>query len=108
MDYSNQQLWQQMAQVFLHWCRLGVDGFRCDAGYMLPAEAWNYMVAKVRDEYPETIFFLEGLGGKIETTEQLLSKSNLNWAYSEIFQQYSADELSDTSTSFAAFHSKME
>jgi predicted glycogen debranching enzyme len=93
MDYSNQQLWQQMAQVFLHWCRLGVDGFRCDAGYMLPAEAWNYMVAKVRDEYPETIFFLEGLGGKIETTEQLLTKSNLNWAYSEIFQQYSADEL---------------
>lgn len=93
MDYSNQQLWQQMAQVFLHWCKLGVDGFRCDAGYMIPADAWNYLVAKVRDEYPETIFFLEGLGGKIETTERLLCKSNLNWAYSEIFQQYSADEL---------------
>ncbi|MFA6928835.1 MAG: amylo-alpha-1,6-glucosidase [Lentisphaeria bacterium] len=93
MDYHNQELWQQMAIVFLHWCRLGVDGFRCDAGYMIPAEAWNYLIAKVRDEYPETIFFLEGLGGKIETTERLLSKSNLNWAYSEMFQQYTADDI---------------
>ena len=93
MDYGNQQLWQQMAQVLLHWCRLGVDGFRCDAGYMIPANAWNYLIAKVREQYSDTIFFLEGLGGKIETTEKLLGKSNLNWAYSEIFQQYSGDEL---------------
>ncbi|NLF92373.1 MAG: glycogen debranching protein [Oligosphaeraceae bacterium] len=93
LDYQNRQLWQRMAEVFLHWCHAGVDGFRCDAGYMIPAEAWDYLVAKVRQEYPDTVFFLEGLGGRLEDTSKLLSSSNLNWAYSELFQQYSTAEI---------------
>ena len=88
LDYANAELRAYMADVFLFWCRLGVDGFRCDAGYMIPAETWEYVVAKVREEYPDTIFFLEGLGGKLETTDRLLAESNLDWAYSEIFQTY--------------------
>ena len=31
-------------------------------------------------------FLLEGLGGKIEVTESLLTESDLDWAYSELFQ----------------------
>ena len=88
LDYDNPGLRAYMADVFLFWCRLGVDGFRCDAGYMIPAETWEYIVAKVREEYPDTVFLLEGLGGKISVTDRLLSESNLDWAYSEIFQTY--------------------
>ena len=88
LDYSNPGLRAYMADVFLFWCRIGIDGFRCDAGYMIPAETWEYIVAKVREEYPDTIFMLEGLGGRIETTDRLLAESNLDWAYSEIFQTY--------------------
>ena len=88
LDYSNPGLRAYMADVFLFWCRIGIDGFRCDAGYMIPAETWEYIVAKVREEYPDTIFMLEGLGGKLETTDRLLAESNLDWAYSEIFQTY--------------------
>jgi len=88
LDYTNAELRAYMADVFLFWCRIGVDGFRCDAGYMIPAETWEYIVAKVREEYPATIFMLEGLGGKLETTDRLLAESNLDWAYSEIFQTY--------------------
>ena len=88
LDYSNPELRAYMADVFLFWCRNGVDGFRCDAGYMIPVETWEYIVAKVREEYPDTIFMLEGLGGRIETTDRLLAESNLDWAYSEIFQTY--------------------
>ena len=88
LDYSNPELRAYMADVFLFWCRVGVDGFRCDAGYMIPAETWEYIVAKVREEYPDTIFMLEGLGGQLELTDRLLSESNLDWAYSEIFQTY--------------------
>ncbi|WP_457553259.1 amylo-alpha-1,6-glucosidase, partial [Desulfobacula sp.] len=94
LDYSNGHLWKYMANVFLLWCHRGVDGFRCDAGYMIPVEAWEYIVAKVRLEYPETIFFLEGLGGLIETTKKILSRANFNWAYSELFQNYTKDEIS--------------
>lgn len=88
LDYANSQLRAYMAEVFLFWCRNGVDGFRCDAGYMIPAETWTYIVARVREEYPDTVFMLEGLGGELSVTDHLLSESNLDWAYSEIFQTY--------------------
>lgn len=88
LDYSRKELWAHIADVFLFWCRQGVDGFRCDAGYMLPYPAWEYVVAKVRTQYPDTVFFLEGLGGKLEVVESLLDGANLDWAYSELFQVY--------------------
>mgnify|MGYP005620720325 FL=1 len=94
LDYTNTALWKYMAEVFLLWCHRGVDGFRCDAGYMIPIEAWEYIIAKVRQEYPDTLFFLEGLGGLIETTRNLLSIANFNWAYSELFQNYTQEEIS--------------
>ncbi|MBQ6915478.1 MAG: glycogen debranching enzyme N-terminal domain-containing protein [Kiritimatiellae bacterium] len=88
LDYARPGLREYMAGVFLFWCRLGVDGFRCDAGYMIAAETWEYIVSRVREEYPDTVFLLEGLGGKLSVTDRLLSESNLDWAYSEIFQTY--------------------
>ncbi|CCK80642.1 amylo-alpha-1,6-glucosidase [Desulfobacula toluolica] len=95
LDYSNRDLWKYMADVFLLWCHRGVDGFRCDAGYMIPVEAWEYIVAKVRGEYPEILFFLEGLGGPIKTTCEILGKANFNFAYSELFQNHTRQEISD-------------
>jgi len=88
LDYSFPELRAFMAEVFLFWVRQGADGFRCDAGYMIPAETWTYIVARVRAEFPDTVFLLEGLGGSLAITEQLLSEANLDWAYSELFQTY--------------------
>ncbi|MEJ2165642.1 MAG: amylo-alpha-1,6-glucosidase [Desulfobacterales bacterium] len=93
LDYNHKDLWQYMAEVFLTWCNRGVDGFRCDAGYMIPQAAWQYMVARVREEYPDTIFLLEGLGGKIAVTRDLLNSAGLNWAYSELFQNYDRGQI---------------
>lgn len=93
LDYNHKDLWQYMADVFLTWCHRGVDGFRCDAGYMIPAAAWKYIVARVRDQYPDTVFLLEGLGGKISVTRDLLNTANLNWAYSELFQNYDRGQV---------------
>lgn len=88
LDYSHPGLRSTMAEVFLFWARQGADGFRCDAGYMIPAETWTYIVARVRAEFPDTVFLLEGLGGAIAVTEQLLAEANLDWAYSELFQTH--------------------
>lgn len=93
LDYSKKELWEYMADVFLTWCSRGVDGFRCDAGYMIPLEAWNFIVAKVRQQFSDTIFFLEGLGGKISTTRDILNIAGFNWAYSELFQNYTTDQI---------------
>jgi starch synthase (maltosyl-transferring) len=94
LDYRHKELWHYMADVLLSWCRRGVDGFRCDAGYMIPMEAWRYMIARVRDQFPDTLFLLEGLGGKISVTRDLLNRANFNWAYSELFQNYDRGQIS--------------
>ena len=88
LDYTHRGLWQYMADVFLYWCDKGVDGFRCDAGYMVPEPAWEYISARIREQYPDTVLLLEGLGGRWEVVETLLARSGLNWAYSELFQSY--------------------
>jgi starch synthase (maltosyl-transferring) len=93
LDYSHKELWTYMADVFLTWCRRGVDGFRCDAGYMIPILAWQYIIAKVREQFPDTIFLLEGLGGKISVTRDLLNRADFNWAYSELFQNYDRGQI---------------
>ncbi|WP_035257984.1 amylo-alpha-1,6-glucosidase [Desulfatirhabdium butyrativorans] len=93
LDYSHRELWDYMADVFLNWCRRGVDGFRCDAGYMIPVEAWRFIVAVVREQYPDTIFLLEGLGGKISVARDILNIANFDWAYSELFQNYDRGQI---------------
>jgi predicted glycogen debranching enzyme len=87
------ELWDELAEAFLTWCRRGVDGFRCDAGYKVPVEVWQYIEARVRREFPETLFLLEGLGGPLEATEALLTDGGMQWAYSELFQNYAAGEV---------------
>lgn len=93
LDYAQKDLWQYMADVFITWCRRGVDGFRCDAGYMIPVAAWKYIVARVREQYAETIFLLEGLGGKISVSRDILNRANFNWIYSELFQNYDRGQI---------------
>ncbi len=86
-------LWDKLADALLIWCRRGTDGFRCDAGYKIPVVAWQYIIARVHDEFPETIFLLEGLGGSWEATENLLTEGGMQWAYSELFQNYSGHDV---------------
>ncbi len=94
LEHHDPALGEELADVFLTWCRRGVDGFRCDAGYMVPLPLWRYITARVRREFPNTIFLLEGLGGAWEITEQLLTEGGMQWAYSELFQNYSGDQVS--------------
>jgi len=86
-------LWDKIAEALLTWCRRGADGFRCDAGYKIPVMAWQYIIARVQEEFPDTIFLLEGLGGSWEATESLLTEGGMQWAYSELFQNYTGREV---------------
>ncbi|MDD3127560.1 MAG: hypothetical protein PHT27_08090, partial [Candidatus Izemoplasmatales bacterium] len=93
LDHKKPELWKYLAEMFLVWCERGVDGSRCDAGYMVPLPAWEYIISKVKSEYPDTVFLLEGLGGAPAVTLHLLDKANMNWAYSELFQNYKKEEI---------------
>jgi glycogen debranching enzyme/glycosidase len=93
LEQHDVKLWDLIAESLLIWCRRGVDGFRCDAGYKIPVPAWEYIVARIQEEFPDTLFLLEGLGGSWEATENLLTEGGLQWAYSELFQNYSGKEV---------------
>lgn len=93
LDLRHVELWQVLADSLVTWCRRGVDGFRCDAGYMVPVSAWQLVIARVRSEFPDCVFFLEGLGGSWEATEALLTEGGMQWAYSELFQNHSGVEV---------------
>jgi len=93
LKHDNVALWDTLADMFLVWCRRGVDGFRCDAGYKVPVPAWQYIIARVQQEFPETVFLLEGLGGSWEATEALLTEGGMQWAYSELFQNYTGRDV---------------
>ncbi|MFO1489123.1 MAG: amylo-alpha-1,6-glucosidase, partial [Verrucomicrobiota bacterium] len=93
LEQHDVALWDEIAHSLLVWCRRGTDGFRCDAGYKVPRAAWQYIIAKVQQEFPETIFLLEGLGGALEITEDLVTEGGMQWAYSELFQNYSGGEV---------------
>jgi len=88
LDQRYVALWEQFAEAFLTWCRRGVDAFRCDAGYKVPLPVWQYITARVRQEFPDTVFLLEGLGGSWEATDDLLGEGGMQWAYSELFQNF--------------------
>ncbi len=94
LAHEDVPLWEELAEAFLTWCRRGVDGFRCDAGYMVPMPAWRYITARVRQEFPDCVFLLEGLGGAWSATEALLTEGGLQWAYSELFQNYDGGQVS--------------
>jgi predicted glycogen debranching enzyme len=93
LEQHDVKLWDIIADSLLTWCRRGVDGFRCDAGYKIPVPAWQYIIARVQEEFPETIFLLEGLGGSWDATEALLTEGGMQWAYSELFQNYSGADV---------------
>lgn len=88
------RLWDVFAEAFLIWCRRGVDGFRCDAGYKVPMVVWRHIVDRVQREFPETLFLLEGLGGGWWDTAALLTDGGMQWAYSELFQEFSGTQVS--------------
>jgi predicted glycogen debranching enzyme len=94
LDQRHAALWEHLAEAFLIWCRRGVDAFRCDAGYKVPTHVWQFITARVRQEFPDTVFLLEGLGGSWEATESLLTEGGMQWAYSELFQNYEGHALS--------------
>ena len=52
-------LWQALAGVFRHWIGEGVRIFRVDNPHTKPFPFWEWVIAEIRREHPETIFLAE-------------------------------------------------
>jgi starch synthase (maltosyl-transferring) len=54
-----QSLWRELLRVVLFWADRGVRVFRVDNPHTKPFRFWEWLIANVRDRYPEAIFLSE-------------------------------------------------
>lgn len=52
-------LWAELESIFLYWCQQGVRAFRVDNPHTKPFAFWEWVIGRVREQYPETIFLSE-------------------------------------------------
>ncbi|MFP4071850.1 MAG: alpha-1,4-glucan--maltose-1-phosphate maltosyltransferase, partial [Desulfovibrionales bacterium] len=53
------ELWEELLSVFLFWAGHGVRIFRVDNPHTKPLGFWEWVIAQVKERYPETIFLSE-------------------------------------------------
>ncbi|MBI3795608.1 MAG: alpha-amylase [Deltaproteobacteria bacterium] len=73
-------LWQYWLKLVEHYASLGFSAFRCDAAYKVPAALWQFLFSRVKNSYPDTLFFAESLGCPIEDTVRL-ARSGFNFIF---------------------------
>ena len=54
-----QGLWNELRDTFRFWCRHGVRIFRVDNPHTKPVAFWEWIIAEVQAEFPDTIFLSE-------------------------------------------------
>ena len=52
-------LWTALRDVVLHWVSQGVRVFRVDNPHTKPVSFWEWLIAEVQAEHPETVFLAE-------------------------------------------------
>ncbi len=69
---AREALWAYWSDFVRHLVRLGVQGFRCDAAYKVPAPLWARLIEVAREaaEGP-VLFFAETLGCRLEEVAEL-------------------------------------
>ena len=63
LNHSSPRVQEFVRDVMLHWLRRGIDGWRLDAAYAVPAEFWAAVLPEVRREFPDAWFVGEMIHG---------------------------------------------
>ena len=53
------ELWEELKSIFLFWIDQGVRIFRVDNPHTKPFRFWEWVIAEVKRDYPDTIFLAE-------------------------------------------------
>lgn len=72
-DHSRDRdnLWSFWSSMVTHYLKLGFDGCRCDAAYLVPDALWQQLIGKARAVSPDCLFLAESLGCSFQQVEQL-------------------------------------
>ncbi|NYD36511.1 alpha-amylase family glycosyl hydrolase [Actinomycetospora corticicola] len=63
LDHGRAEVRDHVVEVMGHWLDHGVDGWRLDAAYAVPADFWAEVLPRVRERHPDAWFLGEVLHG---------------------------------------------
>jgi starch synthase (maltosyl-transferring) len=106
-------LYAYLFKVVEYLLGLGINGFRCDAAYQVPAAFWRRLIQETRARHPGTLFLAETLGCSpaetIHTAQagfDYIFNSSKWWDFHSpwLIEQYALTRESTRSISFAESH----
>ncbi|MBD3421031.1 MAG: alpha-amylase [Chitinivibrionales bacterium] len=115
LDYTRakDELTSFFDEVVGFYQNLGIKGFRCDAAYQVPADAWKVLIGSAKQRDADAFFLAETLGCRLEEIESLygcgfdyLFNSSKYWNYDEpwCLQQHEENQAIAPSISFPESH----
>ena len=87
------ELWAEMVSIVLFWAGRGVRTFRVDNPHTKPVAFWEYLIARVREKYPDTIFLAEAFTRPKMMKE--LAKAGFSQSYTYFTWRNTKQELTE-------------
>ena len=92
-------LWQALREALMFWVERGVSIFRVDNPHTKPTAFWEWLIADVREDYPDTIFLAEAFTSPARMYE--LAKAGFSQSYTYFTWKNSRAELIEYVTELA-------
>ncbi|MFN2542900.1 MAG: alpha-1,4-glucan--maltose-1-phosphate maltosyltransferase [Chthoniobacterales bacterium] len=87
------ELWAEMVSIILFWGKRGVRIFRVDNPHTKPVAFWEYLIAEVRDRYPDVLFLAEAFTKP--KMMKALAKAGFTQSYTYFTWRNSKSELTE-------------
>ncbi len=87
------ELWDELRDVLLFWCARGVRMFRVDNPHTKPVSFWEWVIAEVKDQFPDAVFLSEAFTRPKMMQE--LAKAGFNQSYTYFTWRNSKYELAE-------------
>jgi starch synthase (maltosyl-transferring) len=94
-----QDLWRELANVFVFWIGHGVRIFRVDNPHTKPFAFWEWLIASIKREYPDVIFLAEAFTRP--KVMHRLAKLGFTQSYTYYAWRNTKQELTDYFTELA-------
>jgi starch synthase (maltosyl-transferring) len=88
-----QELWEEMTSIILFWAEHGVRIFRVDNPHTKPVAFWEYLIAQVRQRFPDVIFLSEAFTRP--KMMKALAKAGFNQSYTYFTWRTNKQELTE-------------